>query len=72
MEELKIIGKLLLNPSLIFKGLWDYTVAYSFWVCLLVALLAAVFYALGFKKCAKFVPGSMVVYSLIRMIASAF
>lgn len=74
-DAIKSIGKFvhyLMHPALIFKGLWEYTVIYSFWICLFVAMIAAIFYALGFKKCAKYVPGSMALYTLIRMLGSAF
>ncbi|MBZ9633104.1 hypothetical protein [Clostridium sp. FP1] len=73
-DAIKSIGKFLnflMHPSLIIKALWDYTLIYSFWICLFVAMLAAIFYALGFKKCAKYIPGSIAVYTLIKMLGSA-
>jgi len=74
-DAIKTIGNFLnyiIHPSLIIKALWAFTEVYSFWICLFVALFAAVFYAFGFKKCAKYVPASMAIYSLIKMLGSAF
>lgn len=74
-EAIKNIGDFLyflMHPSLIIKALWNFTVVYSFWICLFVALFCTIFYALGFKKLGKFVPASLVVYSFIKTIASAF
>jgi len=62
----------LMHPGLIVSALWSYTQVYAFWICLLVAMLCAVFYSLGFKKCGKFVPASMAIFTLIKMIGSAF
>lgn len=73
-DSLKTIAQFLnfiMHPGLIIHALWTYTLAYAFWICLIVALFSAVFYAFGFKKCLKFIPGSMAIYTLIRMIGSA-
>ena len=73
-DSLKYIGtvaKYLLYPGMIFQGLWNYTLVYSYWVCMFVALFSAIFYCFGFKKLAKYVPGSMAFYALIKMIGSA-
>ena len=75
MNSLKTISTFfnyLMHPSLVVNALWQYTLVYSFWICLLVAMLCAVFYALGFKKCGKFIPASMAIYTLILTIGSAF
>ena len=74
-DSLKTIADFLnfiIHPSLIIQALWNFTETYAFWVCLLIAILAAVFYALGFKKFAKYIPGSMAVFTLIKMLGSAF
>lgn len=74
-EAIKTIGKFLnyiMHPSLILMGLWKYTVIYSFWVCLVISLVSLILYAIGFKKLGKYVPLSLVAYSFIKMIASAF
>jgi len=74
-EAIKNIGKFLnylMHPSLIFAGLWHYTVIYSLWVCMFVALVSVVLYALGYKKLAKYAPTSVIVYTLIKAISSAF
>ena len=60
----------LMHPGLVIHALWNYTLAYSFWICLIVAILATILYAIGFRKCLKFVPLSMIVYSLIKTIGS--
>ena len=73
-DSLKTIASFLnyiIHPSLAVHALWQYTVIYSFWICLFVAMFSMVFYTLGFKKCAKFIPGAMAFYTLIKMIASA-
>jgi len=75
MNSIDTIGKFLnyvMHPSLILKGLWNYTVIYSFWVCMFTALIAIIMYALGFKKYAKYAPASIAIYTFIRMLASAF
>lgn len=74
-EAIKAIGKFLyylMHPKLLLAVLWHCIELYSFWICLFVALIAFVFYSLGFKKMAKFIPGSIAIYTLIRMIAGAF
>lgn len=73
-DALKTIAKFLnylMHPSLIFKGLWYYTQLYSFWICLFIALISAILYGFGFKKFGKYVPFSLAIYSLIRMIATS-
>jgi len=75
LDSLKTIAKFLnyvMHPGLVIHALWEYTQAYAFWVCLLIALLAAIAYGLGFKKCAKWIPGSIVIYSFIKAIGGAF
>lgn len=62
----------LMHPSLIIEALWNYTQVYAFWICLFIALLSAVMYTLGFKKFAKYIPCSMAIYTLIKMLGSAF
>lgn len=74
-QAIKTIGKFLnylIHPGLVLKALWKYTIIYSFWICMFVALISMVLYALGFKKYAKYVPGSIAIYTLIKMIASGF
>ncbi|MBU3112021.1 hypothetical protein [Clostridium lacusfryxellense] len=74
-DSLKTIAKFLnylMHPSLIVSALWNYTQAYAFWICLLLAMLAAIFYGLGFKKCAKWIPGSIAIFTLIKTIGGAF
>lgn len=74
-ESLKTIADFLnfiIHPSLVVHALWNFTQVYAFWICLLVAMLAAVFYALGFKRFAKWIPGSMAVFTLLKMLGSAF
>lgn len=74
-DSLKTIAQFLnyvMHPGLAIHALWNYTVAYAFWICLLICLLAAVFYALGFKKCAKWIPGSIAIFTLIKTIGGSF
>lgn len=74
-DSLKTIAQFfnyLMHPSLIVSALWHFTMAYAFWICLLVAMLSMIFYAIGFKKCAKFIPGSISLFILLKMIGSAF
>lgn len=73
-DAIKNLGQLafyILHPGMIFQSLWNYTVIYSYWICLIIFLLSMIFYALGFKKCAKYMPGSLAIYALIKMIAVA-
>jgi len=71
LKNISTVAMYLLHPGMIFQALWNYTVIYSYWVFLIIALLACVFYALGFKKCAKYIPASAAVYILIKAIAVA-
>jgi len=71
-NALKNIGDVafyLLHPGMIFQALWNYTVLYSFWVCMLVAIISLMLYGFGFKKCAKYAPTSIALYSLIRVLS---
>ena len=75
MNNIKAIGDLanyMIHPELILKGLWYYTTITSFWICLLTAMLCSMFYCFGFKKLAKYVPASFVIYTLIRALSSVF
>jgi hypothetical protein len=70
-ESLKTIGhfiNFLIHPSLIFQSMWNFTVIYSYWILLAIAMLSSIFYVLGFKKCAKYIPGSIALYVLIQML----
>lgn len=74
-DALKTIAKFfnyVMHPGLAIHALWNYTLAYAFWICLLVAMISMIFYALGFKKCAKWIPGSFAIYTLIRVIGGTF
>jgi len=75
LDSLKTIAHFLnyvMHPGLVIQALWNYTQAYAFWVCLLVCLLAAIAYGLGFKKFAKWIPGSVLIFSFIKAIGGAF
>ncbi|WP_238886361.1 hypothetical protein [Clostridium sp. YIM B02551] len=74
-NTLKTIAKFLnylMHPKLIIQALWHFIDIYSFWICLAVALVCIILYGLGYKKFAKYVPTSMAIYSLIKVIGSAF
>lgn len=74
-DSLKTIASFLnyvLHPGLAIHALWNFIAAYAFWICLIMCLLATVFYALGFKKCAKWIPGSIAIFTLIKTIGGAF
>ena len=74
-QSLKTIAHFLnyiIHPSLIVSALWTYTQAYAFWICLMVAMFSAIFYALGFKKCFKWIPASIAIFTLIKYIGSVF
>lgn len=74
-DSLKTIASFLnfiIHPSLIVSALWHFTEAYAFWICLMVAMISAIFYAFGFKKCFKWIPSSMAIFALIKYIGSVF
>jgi len=74
-NALKTIGSFLnyiIHPSLAIHALWGFTQVYSFWICLFVAMGSMLMYGFGFKKFAKYVPFSMVIYGFIKFIGSAF
>jgi len=74
-NALKTIGTFLnylLHPSLIIKALWTYTNIYAYWVCLFIAIFALILNGIGYKKFTKFIPGSIAIYSLIKLIGSVF
>jgi len=73
-DSIKNIGTLamyLTHPGMIFQSLWNYTLIYSYWVFMFIALFSAIFYCFGFKKLAKYVPGSLAAYAFIKMLGSA-
>ena len=74
-DSLKTIASFLnyvMHPNLIVSALWDYTQAYAFWICMLVSMFCAIFYAFGFKKCFKWIPASIAIFTLIKYIGSVF
>lgn len=48
------------------------SVAYSYWLCLLTAIIATILYVSGLKKAGKYVPVTMVVYFLLECIKGCF
>jgi hypothetical protein len=62
----------LMHPGMIFRSLWNFIVLYSYWICLFVALISLVLYSLGFKRFAKYLPASVSIYVLIKMLAGVF
>lgn len=62
----------LMHPGLIFQGLWQFIVMYSFWICMFIALISLILYSFGFRKFAKYVPFSISIYVLIKMLVGAF
>lgn len=74
-DAIKTIAKFfnyLMNPGLIFQALWNSIQAYAYWICLVIALFSLIAYIAGFKKYARLVPGSFIVFALIKAIGSVF
>lgn len=44
------------------------SVAYSYWLCLLTAIIATILYVSGLKKAGKYVPVTMVIYFLLECL----
>lgn len=70
-ESLKAIASLvdyLLHPTKILVSFWNFTWEISFLICLCVALISLIFYICGKKKAAKYIPCSLIVYTIIQAI----
>ena len=73
-ESIKNIGTMAMyitHPGMILLAAWNFTVSISFWLFMFTCLISLILYGLGNKKCAKYVPTSIALYTLISMIASA-
>lgn len=44
----------------------------SYWICLVVAVISLLAYIVGFKKAAKFIPLSFLVYFILESIKAVF
>ena len=49
-------------------GLLEEAINYSYWLCLLTAIIATILYVSGLKKAGKYVPVTMVVYFLLECL----
>lgn len=49
-------------------GLLEEAINYSYWICLLTAIIATILYVSGLKKAGKYVPVTMVVYFLLECL----
>lgn len=70
-ESLKSIATLvdyLLHPTKILVSFWNFTWEISFLICLCIALISLIFYICGKKKAAKYIPYSIIVYTIIQAI----
>lgn len=70
-ESLKSIAEfidLILHPVKIFILIWNWTVEWSYIVCLLLAMFSILSYILGHKKYAKLAPTSIVIYTILQAI----
>lgn len=43
----------------------------SYWLCLIVAIIALILYVSGIKKSGKWVTGSMVIYIVLQILGMA-
>lgn len=41
-------------------------IAYSYWICLIITIVATILYVAGLKKAGKYVPITMVTYFLLE------
>lgn len=70
-ESLKSIANfvdLVIHPAKIFILVWNWTVEWSYLICLLLAIFSILSYILGHKKFAKLAPASMVIYTILQAI----
>lgn len=49
-------------------GLFKECVCYSYWICLLTAMIATILYVSGLKKAGKYIPVMMVIYFLLECL----
>lgn len=49
-------------------GLLEEAINYSYWLCLLTAIIATILYVSGLKKAGKYVPVTMVIYFLLECL----
>lgn len=72
LETIQSFLDYILHPSKIFMLLWHWTLEYSYIICLLICVAAVLLYILGYKKTGKWIPFSIVVYTIIRALGSVF
>lgn len=70
LEKIANFIDYLFHPSKILIAFWNWTVELSYIVCLFACITSMLLYLGGNKKFAKYVPGSVIVYTLIRAINS--
>lgn len=70
-ESLKTIAKVceyLLHPTRILIAFWNFTWEISFVVCLFISMASLILYLTGHKKFAKWIPTSLITYTLIQIV----
>lgn len=70
-EPLKTIAKFLdylMHPGKILFFILNWTIEWSYYICLIAALISFILYMLGDKKKFKYIPISIVVYALLQAI----
>lgn len=60
----------LIHPSLVIHAFWAFTQAYAFWICLILAMICTLLYAIGFRKFLKFVPCTAILFAFIKSLGA--
>ena len=68
LEIISTLAEYLVHPSYIFIDIWNSMVNISYMLCLFIALLSLLSYISGYKKFAKLVPFSVILYTLMQTI----
>ena len=56
----------MIKAKLFLFSLLKECICYSYWICLLTAMIATILYVSGLKKAGKYVPITMVTYFLLE------
>ena len=72
IKSIKNFFEYLSNPSKIFGLFWNWTLKYSYIICLIVCTGAIMLYIFGRKKSGKWATISIGIYALIQALGSAF
>lgn len=70
LDGIKAVILYISHPKLLLAAIWNFSVSYSFSICLIVCMFAMILYVLGIKRASKWVKISFFSYLTIQVFNS--